>query len=772
MPNLKKIITLVTFLVIPLSQIFSVSIQHTPVRSAIPKNPIQVEFFATQMNKITFATLVARTSRTTNYVRLPMTGSGRLYKGEIPSYLVQKVGVEYYLEAVTTDGKTISYPSSSPQSNPVKVNMTEASVSPVIRIIAPLPEKIVSNKRPTVSVSFKNFINPVDVSSVQIFLDGTNVSTNAIIKETFAQYRPPIALSKGEHKLKVFVKDISGAGATPQEWIFYIQTKGLKSTSKKKEEKVWKTNGNINANYQWAKMDSNGGENNVANPNGSSTATIDFKATNETSEITLGPLFFTTIETSDQQPAENFTFAYKNSFLETKWGSVSSQLTAMSGGGGAIHGGEIVMYSQNKKDKEGFRFQVAGGRTRQVVKASEATFGVGTYSQRIFSGKVDYFASKKLEIYSAVMDVRDIENSLDVKDRGDVEPLENQAGAIGFKGKIPIFLLDNWEGEVGYSFAKIKNPEDTSLVDNFQDFAFKFAGTKNLTAIKSNLKINYDHYRPNFLFLFGGSGSDSQNVGINLSNTLFTAFKPTISYKWQTDNLENQKEATTQNHQFSLTTNLNIPKIPTISISGSAALQTSVPLDTLKESLKSENKNYTANISTSFSYKVFAISMSTPFAFSFNRSESISGGNPEGTISQAYSPSSGIKMTNLFGFLSVDFTASLNATPDATTNANASINGAWGLSDNFSLNLTPTFSGIGISIPIGFTISRNYEFQSTKEKADTDNQTFGINVSFAYALFKIHKLNLSFAFNKSTDEIKPDSGYKQYSVTVGYNYTF
>lgn len=79
----KNIFNVLLFLM-PAVMLWPVEILHDTVRTAAPGVNLPIEFTPAEINKIVRATLYTRTARTGAYLSFPMSGSGRLYRGEIP----------------------------------------------------------------------------------------------------------------------------------------------------------------------------------------------------------------------------------------------------------------------------------------------------------------------------------------------------------------------------------------------------------------------------------------------------------------------------------------------------------------------------------------------------------------------------------------------------------------------------------------------------------------------------------------------------------------
>lgn len=241
--GLMKIIVLLLAFGMAGGSAWGVEILHDPLRIVAPGVNATIEFTPTEINKVIRAAVYARTSGTSAYLSFPMLGSGRLYKAEIPGGIIQFPGLEYYIEAVTTDGATITFPSQNAAQNPVVARIVQNNPAPVIRIISPQPDELVDSGRPIISVLFKNFNNAIDLTSISWIVDGVNVSANVKINSEFAQYKPPLELQNGKHTVTVSIKDVAGNASVPVTWSFFTGSKDPESVSE--EDKKKSLNGNL-----------------------------------------------------------------------------------------------------------------------------------------------------------------------------------------------------------------------------------------------------------------------------------------------------------------------------------------------------------------------------------------------------------------------------------------------------------------------------------------------------------------------------------------------
>ena len=209
----------------------AVSIIHRPVLNAPKNSAIKIIFSLSSLKGISRATLYARQRGSGNYFSFPMVGSGRRYATQIPAYLVQNQGVEYYLEAVTNDGQQISFRSAQ---NPVQVRVSALGSEPAFRLLNPAENGISTDERPIISLVLTEHRSPLITSSVKVNLDGSNISESVIIRGNYVQYQPPINLRPGKHTIEISAQTIGGQPVKQRSYVFYVGSKESGETLKKK----------------------------------------------------------------------------------------------------------------------------------------------------------------------------------------------------------------------------------------------------------------------------------------------------------------------------------------------------------------------------------------------------------------------------------------------------------------------------------------------------------------------------------------------------------
>lgn len=89
-------------------------------------------------------------------------------------------------------------------------------------IISWHPESLTEETRPVIEVEYRDEGKGVDASSVNLLVDGRDVTSETKVTQEKATYRPAEELEEGQHKVKVSLTDLAG-NRTTKEWVFKVK---------------------------------------------------------------------------------------------------------------------------------------------------------------------------------------------------------------------------------------------------------------------------------------------------------------------------------------------------------------------------------------------------------------------------------------------------------------------------------------------------------------------------------------------------------------------
>jgi len=136
-----------------------------------------------------------------------MTYRGTIATGIISGVNVSPPFIEYYILLQLKDGTTETYPLQNPDANPLRVTVIGRSEKDREAIIlSPEKGEQLSKEDLFISISLIYASSNVDKSATKLFVDGTDVTTNAVISNDVLTYIAdnfPGTLAAGTHTLRV-----------------------------------------------------------------------------------------------------------------------------------------------------------------------------------------------------------------------------------------------------------------------------------------------------------------------------------------------------------------------------------------------------------------------------------------------------------------------------------------------------------------------------------------------------------------------------------------
>jgi len=98
------------------------------------------------------------------------------------------------------------------------------TVPPVISISAPLAASFTNNNHPSISVTYSDTGSGIDVTTLQVLIDGVDHTTEFTATATGATGSPAAALLDGSHTISASIKDLAGNQSSPGTTGFTIDT--------------------------------------------------------------------------------------------------------------------------------------------------------------------------------------------------------------------------------------------------------------------------------------------------------------------------------------------------------------------------------------------------------------------------------------------------------------------------------------------------------------------------------------------------------------------
>ncbi len=197
-------------------------IHHIPISSAIAGADITITAEIQDETTVTAEVYYGTTANGTSFTeKLDMTNiSDSIYSADI---LNPSVGeLYYYIAATNSSGNTATNPTDITNCHKILVASSEDTMGPVVTDITPANDSSTgSNLRPVISASYSDSLSGIDTSSVQLFLDGVEVTAAAIVGADGISYTPSLDLLKKSYLVELRVSDTEG-NETIQTWSFSV----------------------------------------------------------------------------------------------------------------------------------------------------------------------------------------------------------------------------------------------------------------------------------------------------------------------------------------------------------------------------------------------------------------------------------------------------------------------------------------------------------------------------------------------------------------------
>ena len=195
-------------------------ITHTPIAEIHITKDLEIKATVTDDRTVEYIKLYHRVKDTLEYTVSDMVKVGDTYSKTILSADLNKLGMEYYIEA--SDGKNIST-NPEAQEIPYEVLVLETDITPPMFIkIEPEDGEVLdkTNTKPSIKAEYSDPSN-INIESVVVMVDGVDVTTKATVTETSVTYEPITDLELGKHTVIIKVKDTVGNEAI-KTWSFTI----------------------------------------------------------------------------------------------------------------------------------------------------------------------------------------------------------------------------------------------------------------------------------------------------------------------------------------------------------------------------------------------------------------------------------------------------------------------------------------------------------------------------------------------------------------------
>jgi len=226
------------------------------VPAANEKTPLSLSVELTQNTQIRRVVLHYREFGKTEFKETDMLLSGRTAVATVPAKAMTPPYIEYYISMQLADSKQATFPSESPETNPLKIQVKEVDVKDLeVRFLSPEPGETLAAEDLAVAVSLMYASDIVDKRRTRISLDGADVTSEALISDDVLLYSPKNfdkPLNFGAHSIKIELKDTLGNLYYTKQENFNLST----ATALEEQKSLLQYTGNAQAEFRNEKVDS------------------------------------------------------------------------------------------------------------------------------------------------------------------------------------------------------------------------------------------------------------------------------------------------------------------------------------------------------------------------------------------------------------------------------------------------------------------------------------------------------------------------------------
>lgn len=234
MKRIKNIIVVLALFLLTLSSStvygqVSPYVVEVKVPPAIEQSALSLSVELTQNVQIQQVLLHYRQFGETEYKQIEMALSGRIAVATLPAKIVTPPYVEYYINMLLADGKTwVTFPLENPELNPLKIDVKGINPKDLeIRFLSPEQGETLTAEDLAIAISLMYTSEKVDRSKTHLYLDGVDVTNEALLSDDVLLYSPKNfnkPLSLGTHSLKVDLRDTIGNPYYSKELTFNLST--------------------------------------------------------------------------------------------------------------------------------------------------------------------------------------------------------------------------------------------------------------------------------------------------------------------------------------------------------------------------------------------------------------------------------------------------------------------------------------------------------------------------------------------------------------------
>jgi len=201
------------------------------IETAYENSPIQLEAVVNDQSEINRVLLYYRFSPNRNYTSIPMRLDVN-YVAEIPPNEVVSGTLDYYFWAEDIHGNQSTYPADG-ENDPLSLRVfSPAGASQFkklnISLLTPNPDVVLEDPNQIVVLSLYDPEQQLNLNSLQLIVDGNDVTSEAQVTADIVSYVPPAAFGAGDHTISLRL-ETTGGKALAQSYSFAVGREKLQA---------------------------------------------------------------------------------------------------------------------------------------------------------------------------------------------------------------------------------------------------------------------------------------------------------------------------------------------------------------------------------------------------------------------------------------------------------------------------------------------------------------------------------------------------------------
>lgn len=546
------------------------SIIHVPIASQQANKKFSVEARVDGTGeRVVFMRLYFRSDGRESFEYTEMSAGMSGYIGELAPSRFAPPNLEYFILALLTDQKVVTYPKFNPYGNPMivpvigsaeSVQQSEEPVtllpnqpraefipelaqkdtrpidpfdelSPILVLSPETGERFNVGEEVIIAVSFLADGDPIDLSSVILSIDGLNVTRDIEITENLLTYGVA-NLPAGEHQVMVQGYFASGIPLPAAVWSFEVL-----STSVKRRVVSSSFRGRVFAETRHENFSGAGfSDNNVGGYLSGQHGFVKYDAR----------VFVTTRENGQFQPRNRFSFGLDLGVLGVKVGDMYPRFNDLMLWGKRVRGihGRLHLGFINFDFISGQTLRATSVTIQPLLDpltglqvtdllgiAIQDTIPTATFKQNLIGGRVSFGSGRNFQLGINALRVRDDVDSVKPGDFTSLPRDNLVAGAdllIGFdnrrfeiRGSVAASLLSTDITGGPLTKQEIEDQFDVDLPFDPADFSKYFIinssttplDPRDLTSVAYNFNFRFNYFNNNFQFGYKTMGSEYYSLG-------------------------------------------------------------------------------------------------------------------------------------------------------------------------------------------------------------------------------------------------------------------